>query len=98
MKKSSNRSFSTRPVALITGGASPLGAAICRRLASDGMSLILHYGKSREQTLKLQKELDAKSIKTSILQADLQKIDHAPKLIQKIIRQWGRLDVVVNNA
>ncbi len=98
MKKTSNRAASNRLVVLITGAASPLGSAISRRLASEGMDLVLHYGKSRKKTSDLQEELKSRSIETVVLQSDLGKPDQAPRLIRKIIKKFGRLDVVVNNA
>jgi len=98
MKKTATHSNSNRRVALITGAASPLGSAISRRLASEGMSLVLHYGQSKKKTSELQKELGFLSAETLVLQSDLRKADHAQWLIRKIIKKWGRLDVVVNSA
>jgi pteridine reductase len=98
MKTTSKRSTSNRRVALITGAASPLGSAISRRLASEGMNLALHYGKSRKRTAELQEELNLRSIETLVLQSDLGKPEQASGVIRKIIKRWGRLDVVVNNA
>jgi pteridine reductase len=92
-------SFSTvKQVALITGAASPLGTAICLELAKQGTNIALHFGRSEEKTLKLQDELNYFGIKTIILKADLNNPSHIQPLIGQVIRQWGRLDLLVNNA
>jgi pteridine reductase len=88
----------TKPVALITGAASPLGAAICFKLAENGIHLALHFGKSKENTLKLQEKLNRFGIETIVLNADLRKSAQLKTVIRRITRKWGRLDLLINNA
>ena len=45
------------PVALVTGGATGIGAACCRRLAADGFRVAVHHRSSGEKALKLVAEL-----------------------------------------
>ncbi|HJT25426.1 MAG TPA: SDR family oxidoreductase [bacterium] len=86
------------PVALVTGATSNLGTAICRKLAEEGFRLILHYGKSREKARLLQREVGFKGADSFLLQADLSKPVKFHSHIYKPFRQWGRLDLLVNNA
>lgn len=93
-----SKSHSAPPVALITGAASILGTAISRKLALQGFRLALHYGKSREKTFRLQRELADRNVESFLIQTDLSKPVQADRLIRWIVQRWGRLDLVVNNA
>lgn len=93
--KSNRRSL---PVALITGAASTLGAAISRKLAQQGFRLVLHYGKSSGKTHQLQKELASRGAESFLVQADLSKAFQVQSLIRRSTRHWKRLDLIVNNA
>ena len=88
-----------RPVALVTGAARRIGAAIARRLHADGYDLALHYRDSAGAVQALAYELDlARPNSTLILQAELADFDRLPELIAHAIGHYGRLDALVNNA
>lgn len=90
---------SPRPVALVTGAAKRIGAAIARRLHADGFDLALHYRDSAFEMDALASELDARRADSTLaLQADLAEFDRLPELIARTIGRFGRLDAVVNNA
>lgn len=85
--------------ALVTGAARRIGAAITRDLHRQGYNVVIHYRSSAEDAKKLANELNKiRAHSAQIIQFDLNQIDRFPKLIQKIIDIWGRLDVLVNNA
>lgn len=89
----------TGKVALITGGAQRVGAMTVRFLHAAGANLILHYRNSRQQALELQTELnDRRNNSVILIQADLLEIANLPAIIKQSIEQWGRLDILVNNA
>ena len=89
----------SRPVALITGAARRIGAAIARRLHADGYDLALHYRNSTTDMQALVAELDiARAGSARALQADLTEFDRLPELVAKTIGHFGRLDALVNNA
>lgn len=89
----------TRRVALITGAARRIGAAIARRLHADGYDLALHYRNSAQDVLALVAELEAaRPGSTLALQADLAEFDRLPELVAKSVGRFGRLDALVNNA
>ena len=86
-------------VVLVTGGAKRVGAAICRRMHASGAQLAVHYRSSVEEALNLQKELNRMRPKSAaIFQADLLRQSALPKLVQKVVKKFGRLDALVNNA
>lgn len=88
-----------RPVALVTGAARRVGAAIARRLHAAGYDLALHYRQSRTDMDALVAELeDARPDSTLALQADLDAWDRLPELVAHTVGRFGRLDALVNNA
>lgn len=89
----------TDKVALITGGAQRVGAMTARLLHAAGANLILHYRHSRQSALELQTELNDKRCNSVILiQAELLDTVKLKGIITKSIEQWGRLDILINNA
>ena len=86
--------MSALPVALVTGGATGIGAACARRLAAEGFRIGLHYRSSAEKASKLRGELpDAFG-----LQADLTASEEVDALIKQVKEEAGRVDILVNNA
>lgn len=82
-----------RPVALVTGSTSGIGAAIARRLAGDGHLVVVHSARSVDAGERLAAELDGR-----YLQADLADADAALATVGSALAEIGRLDVLVNNA
>jgi len=88
-----------RPVALVTGSARRIGAAIARALHAAGYDLALHCRHSRAGADALAAELESVRVgSTFVQQADLADFDRLPELIARTIGRYGRLDALVNNA
>jgi pteridine reductase len=86
-------------VALITGAARRVGAAIARRLHADGYNLALHFRHSQAEMDALRAELNGLRAGSIIsLQADLAEFDRLPELVANTVGHFGRLDALVNNA
>lgn len=89
-------------VALVTGGAKNLGAATARELANSGASLALHYNSpsSKNDAAQLESELKQKhpSVKVAFYQADLTSAGAVEKLFQDVLKDFGKIDIVVNNV
>jgi len=89
----------SRPVALVTGAARRLGAAIARRLHADGYDLALHYRSSAADMQALAGELESRRDGSVVtLQADLAEFDRLPELVANTVGRFGRLDALINNA
>lgn len=87
------------PVALVTGAARRIGAAIARRLHAAGYDLALHCRRSREELAQLAGELErARPGSVLTLRADLAEFDRLPELVAHTFGRFGRLDALVNNA
>ena len=84
-----------RPVALVTGGGTGIGAACCRALAAAGFRVGVHYRSSEEKALKLVAELqDGFAIR-----ADLSNPEDVEALVKQLKEDaGGSVDVLVNNA
>jgi pteridine reductase len=86
-------------MALVTGGARRVGAAICRRLHAAGARLVLHYHRSAAEAGALAAELNAVRAGSALaLQADLLDTAALPRLVADALAFGGRLDLLVNNA
>lgn len=87
------------PVALITGGARRIGAAIAEKLHSHGYNIVLHYRQSEAEAKALVEKLNnLRSDSARALAANLSQQADIKKLAQQAIQQWQGLDVLVNNA
>src|SRR5690606_19006420 len=90
---------SPRPVALVTGGARRLGAAIARRLHAEGYAVALHCRASRAEADALAAALEHDSADSSlVLQAELAEFDRLPELVARTVGRFARRDALVNNA
>ncbi|MBN8542725.1 MAG: SDR family oxidoreductase [Alphaproteobacteria bacterium] len=80
-------------IALVTGGARGIGAAISTRLAADGAKVILTYSKSATEAEKLAQKIGGKAYL-----ADASKPETMKAFADAFIKEFGRVDVLVNNA
>jgi 3-oxoacyl-[acyl-carrier protein] reductase len=85
-------------VAIVTGSGKGIGKGIARRLAADGITVVVNYVKdqtSAQGTLLQVQELAPRSI---AVQADVGTAEGARRLIDETVKALGRIDVLVNNA
>ena len=86
-------------VVLVTGGAKRVGAVICRRLHAAGAQLAVHYHSSAQEALDLRVELNRlRPDSAAAFQADLLNLGELGNLVPAVIKKFGRLDALVNNA
>ena len=96
--KDSDGSLTGKTV-LITGGARRVGATIARTLHGAGANLVIHYRNSKGDAAALADELNAARAKSAAtIQADLLDIGRLPALVEFVVKSFGALDVLVNNA
>ncbi len=82
-----------RGVALVTGSSSGIGEGIARRLAREGMTVVVN---SRTSSSRGQEVAD--QIGGFYVRADIGASDEARSLVDAVIERYGRLDLLVNNA
>jgi len=85
-------------VAIVTGGNSGIGKAIVLSLAEQGANVVIDYVANPEATEELEKEVAKLGDKAVGVNADVSKIDDLQRLVDTAVKEFGRLDVMVNNA
>jgi pteridine reductase len=86
-------------VALVTGAARRLGAAIVRTLHAHGASVAIHCRSSGPQARELAAVLNGvRHGSARVLEADLLDADALGPLVESVVQAFGRLDILVNNA
>jgi len=89
----------TNRVALVTGGAGGIGGATVRALANAGIAgVVVNYRKSGKEAEALAVEIEKAGVKALALQADVQSDAQVRSMMQAVANEFGRLDIVVNNA
>jgi glucose 1-dehydrogenase len=85
-------------VAVVTGGNSGIGKAIVLGLAQEGASVVIDYVSHPEATEELEKQMAALGEQAVGVEADVSKISDLQKLVETAVSNFGRLDIMVNNA
>ncbi len=85
-------------VALVTGGARKFGASVCRHLAGRGYRVVINYRRSREQAEALAVRIRRRGGRALACRADVTRERDVKRMIGRVKRSFGRLDVLVNNV
>jgi len=85
-------------VAIVTGASNGIGRAIAERLGGEGATVVVNYGKSADKAKQVVASIEAKGGTAVPLQADMSVIADVRRLVQDTVKQFGRLDMLVNNA
>ena len=88
----------TGKVAIVTGASKGIGAAIAKRLAAAGASVVVNYASSREGADRVVAEIVGKGGKAIAVEADVSKAAAVQRLFDQTKNAFGSLDVLVNNA
>jgi acetoacetyl-CoA reductase len=83
-------------VALVTGGARGIGLAISERLLRRGMNLAVGYSRDAEAAKRLAERYPDNTV--TLHQGNVGEVEDCERVIDEVLEQHGRLDVLVNNA
>ncbi len=82
--------------ALVTGASSGIGEAICKQLAERGASVLATA--RREERLRALSEMQGLAGRIHYIAGDITSPEHRSALANWIEREWGALDILINNA
>ncbi|HAZ38675.1 MAG TPA: 3-oxoacyl-[acyl-carrier-protein] reductase [Exiguobacterium sp.] len=85
-------------VALVTGASRGIGAAIAKRLATDGFRVVVNYAGSTDKAEAIVREIKEAGGEALAIQANVAEADAVKQMIKQTIDAFGQLDCVVNNA
>ena len=86
-------------VALVTGAVGGIGRSISLHLAAEGAILALNYLVERDEDAEeYLKELTRQGFRAGLYKADVSRSDEAVSLIERVTKDFGRIDVLINNA
>ena len=88
----------TRPVAIVSGSATGIGAACARRLASHGFNVLINYTRSAEAAEKTAARCRESGAEALVVQGDVSEDDACRTLVDEAAQRWRAIDVLVNNA
>jgi 3-oxoacyl-[acyl-carrier protein] reductase len=86
-----------RPVALVTGGSRGIGRGICIELSRLGYAVGINYA-SQAAAARETAGLLAPEAPSLLLQADIGSVVDCDRLADRVLAEWGRIDLLVNNA
>ena len=85
-------------VAIITGASRGIGAASTKALAHHGATVVINYIKSKEKAEELLDEIKKAGGKGMVCQADVRNQDAVDDMVESILNEFGKIDILVNNA
>ena len=83
---------------LITGGAKGIGNRISFDFAKSGYNVCINYNKSESEAMLLKDELANEGCSVVIYKADITKNEEVHKMVNDVIKTFGKIDVLVNNS
>lgn len=84
--------------ALITGGGTGLGREYTLVLAKEGMNVAINYTRSEAEANDTANEARKHGVKAITVRADVSKADEVQQMVDRVVGEFGSLDVLINNA
>lgn len=85
-------------VAIITGASRGIGKAIAQEFVRQGAKIAFTYRSSEEKARALESELTASGGQVQGFKSDASKMDEAESLVSEVVKAFGTVDIVINNA
>ena len=85
-------------VAIVTGASRGIGKACAKKLALEGIKVIVNYNKSQKQAEELKEELEKQGIEIDLYKADVSKREEVKDMINYVLGKYKKIDILINNA
>jgi len=85
-------------VAFVTGASRGIGRAIALRLAKDGAKVALNFSSNIAKAEEVKAAIESSGGVAMLVQGDVSSLAIVTELIKKVVDEWGRLDILINNA
>ncbi len=85
-------------VVLVTGASTGIGAAVAKGFADCGAHVAVHYGSSEKEAQAVHDEISENGGVSKLFQADIRSSEANKKLVDDVVAEYGRLDIVIANA
>ena len=85
-------------VAVVTGGNGGLGQRICHALASAGANIAVVYAQSANEAGAVADEIRKHEVEAQAFQCDLTQPAQIQRLVDDVVKRFGRLDILINDA
>ena len=87
-----------RKVVLVTGGSRGIGKEVAEVYAENGYDVVINYVSDKTDIEGIKKEFEGKGVKCLLVKADVSKAEDVEKMVEEAIAEFGKIDVLVNNA
>lgn len=84
--------------ALVTGASRGIGRAIALALAAEGADVVVNYAGSEAAAKEVAAEIEAMGRKAFVVQADISSNEAATAMVDEVVKEFGRIDILINNA
>ena len=88
----------TGKIAVVTGGGRGIGRAVSLRLAADGATVAVNYRSDSAAAAAVVAEIESKGGRAKAFRADVNDPDETGRLVDAVVAEFGRLDILVSNA
>ena len=85
-------------IAVVTGGSRGIGASIAKGLGREGATVVINYNHSQEEAEAVVEEIKSMGSSAVALQADISEAEATKVFIEKVLGNFGRIDILVDNA
>ena len=85
-------------VAIVTGSSRGLGRACLLELAKNNYDVVINYNNSEERAKLVKEEVEQLGVKALLVKCDISNEEDVEVMVSKVIKEFGRIDVLVNNA
>ncbi|WP_367105129.1 3-oxoacyl-ACP reductase [uncultured Psychrobacter sp.] len=88
----------TNKVAIVTGASRGLGAQIAQQMAAAGASVCVNYFNNKDAAEKVVNDIESAGGQAFAYQADVREFEQVKSMASEVIKRYGRIDILVNNA